>query len=443
LIYDDEMDKYKAEFFIEHFEKNGILFKQCNDVLYHYIEKDGCYKPIKQNEERACINQYISPKVRRVINTAITDEVIKRIKSNPDLKIEQTDFNRDQYLINVKNGVLNVKTYKLEEHSPNYCFNYVLNVEFKEGMRLEDCPILKIFYETSLDGNKEKLKLLLQLIGYSCSNITSGKVAFFLIGPPHSGKSLVISLLGEIVGIDNYSSLYLHQLSDRFAIAKLSEVRVNLASEIRNTKIKNLQTFKSITGNDFIEAEFKGKDMFKFRAQARLIFAGNSLPFISEEEVTSAFVDRLVVLRFIKSIPKEKWDTELLNKLIAEKNIIFSLAVLTLNELINNNYQFAKPQDCQAFLDDYRDELETADSFIENCCVLDPDSKVHKNILYAAYVKYCNDNCVSNCYDSDVFSKKIEGREGIEKTRFRQNGNPLAGFKGIGFKLNHSNEDLD
>lgn len=74
----------------------------------------------------------------------------------------------------------------------------------------------------------------------------------------------------------------------------------------------------------------KGKDPFEFVFRGKLIFAGNVLPTSRDADVTNAFLERLTVLAFTQSVPKDKQDPDLLQKLLLEKDAIFSLAVKAL-----------------------------------------------------------------------------------------------------------------
>ena len=100
------------------------------------------------------------------IPTDYISEILKRLKLCADIQVSVDDFNYRVNLMNVKNGALEYRTGKLLSKNRNYKFTYRLNVNYLADANIEDAPNFKKFCETSLQGDTQKIELLLQFIGY-------------------------------------------------------------------------------------------------------------------------------------------------------------------------------------------------------------------------------------------------------------------------------------
>lgn len=171
-----------------------------------------------------------------------------------------------------------------------------------------------------------------------------------------------------------------------------------------------------------------------------MLYAGNILPPIKNEDISTAFVDRLTVLKFSHSIPKEERIYDLFEKLKNEADDIFSLAINTITELIKNKYDFTTPQDSIELLNDYSFQQTNIDIFINERCSFGESLKTHSATLYELYKKFCTENAICPI-SQNLFSQKIGSIKGVTNGRFRINGgNPARGFYGISIKKDYTQD---
>ena len=209
-------------------------------------------------------------------------------------------------------------------------------------------------------------------------------------------------VLTHLIGEDLVSSVQLDSLSGRFNRAQLANKKLNYCGEIKATKLHDIAVFKMITGGDRIEGELKGKDAFFFTPSCKLVFSGNALPGTTEADATKAFTNRLVVLLFNQSIPKEKQDKSLLEKMLGEKDSIFTLAIYSLHDLKRRNYQFTLPQESVEYIEGFSHSENSVLSFIEECCEIGNDQRAFNVDLVSAYSKFCKENGLEQ-YDRGKF----------------------------------------
>jgi len=417
----------------EHILKQNIFYC-CNDRMYFYNDDEGRYVFIDPNNEWHCLSFFFDESIRRAIKPSEVDQILKRIKYTADIQIAVDDFNNDTQVINIRNGVLDYNTGKLYQKMSDFRFTYQYNVSYKKDTDYTKVPNFNKFTMTSLDGDPKKIKLLLQIIGYLCSPLMQAKKCFIFLGEPNSGKSLMLHLIEYIAGRENISNIQLEKLGQRFSCAVLSTKQLNICAELSAKPLRDIEMFKLIVGGDTLSGEFKGKDVFEFKNRCKLLFAGNILPPIKNEDISTAFIDRLVILNFPHSIPKEERDYELLGKLEEEADYIFSLAINELLPLIQNNFQFEMPDDTSEILNDYSFQQTNIDEFLEERCELEAEARIHFVDMYKAYGQFCEDNGI-NPISQNLFSQKLRSVNGVKGGRFRINGSKsMRGFYGINIK---------
>ena len=327
-------------------------------------------------------------------------------------------------------------------HDSRFRFTYQVNASYLQDPKYINCPTFEAFCRSSLDGDTQKRQLLLEIIGYICSDLTVGKCAFFLQGQPNSGKSIVAEFTGQMFDPSLVSNVPLHQLGDRFSRAELAGKKVNIAGEIAGRALRDISLFKSITGSDRIMGEFKGRDPFYFSPRCKLLFAGNTLPRTTEADTTAAFANRLVVLLFNQSIPPEKQDKNLLGRLCKEADSIVTLALHALQDLMERNFVFALPEDSKAFLESFVNRSNVLSGFIKERCILSPEARVFNTDLFAAFVDYCAQNGLE-ALSLSLFHDLLSGIPGVYAKRIRIGKENRQGHVGISLKKSESHGTLE
>lgn len=414
------------------------------EKLLQYQRDHGYYRQIPQPE------QYVSERLeagdfRAQLSPKDIQDLVKKMRWHPDCASEMDQFNAKETLINTRDAVLDFTTGEVQDHSPDCLFTYAVNARYLSDPASVFCPAFDHFCKTSLAPLQrkndetdravieQKRHLLLEMIGYICCDSNAGKCALFLKGAPDSGKSVIIKFIQLLFEPELISSIQLHQLSDRFAKAELFGKKLNVSGEIQGKKLREISTFKCITGGDSIEAERKGKDPFSFIPRCKLLFAGNVLPTFSESDTTNAFANRVKLLLFHHSIPKEAQDKNLLNKLLAERDAIFTLAMDALRELRDRNYRFTIPEESIEFLRSFEGQDDSVKTFLADCCVIEPKARIFNSDLYNAYEHYCRENGLEVLSQQD-FSDMLVSILGIPSKKTRIGPRTCQGRIGIGLK---------
>lgn len=102
----------------------------------------------------------------------------------------------------------------------------------------------------------------------------------------------------------------------------------------------------------------------------------------------------------------------LIEKLKEEADSIFSEAIDAVAQLINNNYTFPVMEDADTILSDYSFQQTHIDNFIEECCIIGSEYKIHTVALYERYIEFCAANGVK-AISQNLFSQKINSKRTV------------------------------
>ena len=209
--------------------------------LYYYDRRRGVYRPSGE--------EYISRAFKKVLDdqgaadqwsTHLAREVREYIRTNAPKLWTRPRRN----LIDLKNGILDVKARKLYRHTSKFLSPIQIPVEFDPQAK---CPWWEKFIKQIFP--KDAQDLAWEIIGYLLVAITFLQKAFLLLGEGGNGKSTFLNAVIKFVGADNVSNVSLQQLaSNRFAAASLEGKLANICADLPATRLEDTQLFKGITG---------------------------------------------------------------------------------------------------------------------------------------------------------------------------------------------------
>ncbi|MCD8014612.1 MAG: phage/plasmid primase, P4 family [Lachnospiraceae bacterium] len=376
----------------------GVLAKVMSErqhIIYaaeQYLEyRDGVYVEISEDEVQHLVQEQL---LDRESKTAYIVDAQKQWKLRVLHPIQ--DLNANPYIINVKNGLYDVRENVLMEHTPDYLSTIRLEVSYDSKA---DCPQFKKFLVDSMEGDMEQVNLIQEMLGYFLIPVNNAQKCFIIVGAADAGKSILLRVLNEILlGTKNVSNVAWQSLNERFKTAELFGKLANIFADLPTANIEDNGIFKALVGEDFLTVEKKNKNPFSFQNTARLLFSCNNIP-LNYGDRSEGFYRRLIIIRFNHAVPPEKRDPEFLDKLRAETDGIFLFALKGLKRLLDNRFTFSEVEKNKSELQNYREESSSVLSFVRDCCTLYPNGKesVYSLELYKAYEKYCSDNGMVAC----------------------------------------------
>lgn len=400
---------------------------ETRDVYYggesFLIYENGVYNISGEKEAGRIIMDYMLPNY--CIMASIRD-----CREQWDILVSKDfdDFNRNPYLVNVRNGLLDIRDMKFKEHTPSYLSTVQLNVEYNPQV---DCPQFKKFLNEVLDC--KLIPLVQEIVGYLLTTNTASQKAFVFWGPARTGKSTLLWVVEYLLlGKKNVSNIPWQEIGDKFKTAELLGKLANVFSDLPSKSIDDTGIFKVVTGEDYLMAEKKNKNPFKFKPFARLVFSCNELPR-NYVDRTEGFYRRLIIVPFNRQIEKSKIDKALKYKFQREKEGILNWALEGLKRLYENNFEFSENELTDGVKKEYKRENNNVISFVEECCEIDSLFSCSRIELYEAYKEFCVEAGLK-ALSQIKFNKELEGNFNITRSRNRK----LRSWNGVRIKL----EDL-
>lgn len=224
---------------------------------------------VKNSEE------LVKPKVRLQIIAAIKQEGRNR-------QPKELDENQVQFL----NEIWNVET---GEHAPATPEYFTTNpLPWRVDAEEEATPGIDALFEAWIikEGHQDHTwtRTLYEVMAYAMLTKQPLQTLIALTGAGANGKGTFIRLLKKFLGTENCATTELHALQSRsFETSFLYRKLAVFMSEISQNDIKNTNLLKSLSGEDDIRYEFKGKGVFSAKSYATIIMATNALPLTPDK----------------------------------------------------------------------------------------------------------------------------------------------------------------
>jgi len=379
----------------------------------YYFYDHGVYEPMEDLAAFAAVRGFMQ-------KTAKTSEISDAEKQwRSAIRKQVREINSNPFIINVRNGLYNVLDGSFKPHTTEYFSTVQLNVNHDPTAK---CPRFLEFLHGILPATE--IPLIQEIFGYLLIPVNKAQKSFVFVGAPNAGKSTLLSIAQDILlGSDNVSNIPWQALGDRFNKAELFGKLANIFADLPSKAVDDGGIFKALTGEDYVTAERKNKDPFSFRPYARFLFSCNDIPK-NYADRSEAFFRRLILMRFEKSVPLEKRDPNLRERLAEEADGIFAWALDGLRRLMSNSYRFTETEQTALELRRYRIESSSSLMFIEECCEINEKYECVRNILFEKYRDYCNQNGFKALSQTN-FNKDLEAsgngvERGLEKVSRRK-----------------------
>lgn len=294
--------------------------------------------------------------------------------------------------INLRNGLFNVDTLKLEPHTQEVFFTSQLPFDYDEDA---GCPTMHQFLRTALvqPGTEiedaELRDLVWEALGYSLTADTGKRVSFWLQGESNTGKSVLINLIQALAG-DSHTTIDLTSMaSNTYQLADVAGKRIVTFTEPRANSVLADDHYKRLVSQDAIQARQIFGKPFTFVPICKVWGAMNELPRIVDR--SDAIFNRVILIPMNRVIPLDKRDPELTDKLRNELSGIFNHAITGLLRLRRRG-KFTVSQQSENARAAYKQENDVEAAFVDDWCIRDTEARIDAQTLYDAYASWCKRN---------------------------------------------------
>lgn len=364
---------------------------------------------------------------RRLSKWAFMSEAHSRITSmvsgaQSDLPVTPDELDTDTWLLNVRNGTLNLRTKEFRGHQSDDLITKLADVEYEP---VADCPVWEAFLDRIMGGDKELISFLQRAAGYALTGDTSEQCMFILYGTGANGKTTFLQALSDAMGDyarQTPTDTLLVKRGDTIPndVARLKGARLVTAAEADEGRRLAESLVKQMTGGDKLSARFLHGEFFDFAPTFKIFLATNHKPTIKGTD--HAIWRRIRLIPFAVEIPEEEQDRELADKLREELTGILAWAVRGCYDWQENG--LGMPAEVKNATAAYRDEMDVVGEFMSECTYepkpgTDPTEAagvtVKANDLYKEYQEWCED-AGERAVTRTSFGRKLTER-GYEKKR--------------------------
>jgi putative DNA primase/helicase len=336
-----------------------------------------------------------------VARWALTSE--KRERLNAMIALAQSEqpipiavecLDAEPWLLNCENGTLDLRTGELRSHEREDFLTKICPLEYPTEAGVD--PVLWLeFLDTIFDGNAELIGFMQRLLGMSLVGEVFEHLLPIFHGSGSNGKSVLQQAWGGVLGPD-----YAMAAPDGFLVATKSDKHPTEVADLFGKRFVYVNEtadggrlseslVKRLSSSERIRARWLHKDFFEFPPSHTITLSTNHKPIIRGTD--AGIWRRLRLVPFAVTIPDDKQDKDLTNKLKAEYPAILRWAVLGCLEWQQNGKDLKAPEEVIAATQEYRAEQDILGGFIEEYCNVGEKEKYQARSanLYAAWHAYC------------------------------------------------------
>lgn len=313
--------------------------------------------------------------------------IIKLSRSLLEIPNEMLD--KDPFILNTPEGIVDLKTGKISEHDPScYCTKMTSVTPSSDFMEM---------WFDALDGvtglDKEYQYFLKCHAGSCLIGHVYEEALLIVYGEGGNGKSTIFNseahVLGDYAGKIPAESLTTRAKNVKVDLAELTGKRFVLASETEEGQRLSISMLKQIASVDEISAERKYYSPFKFTPTHSTILYTNHLPKVGSSD--KGTWRRIVVAPFTQEIKNPR--TDYIDELIEKAGgAILTWMIEGARHYIDNGFMYPKCQVVEDAKSLYREENDWISHFITDWCVTGINEKEMSSTLYQAYREWSNGN---------------------------------------------------
>jgi len=341
------------------------------------------------------------------------------------VKSDHLDIN--PWLINCRNGTVNILTCEFTEHRQTDLITKIANVDYDPQA---DCPMWKQFIREIMNYKSDVINFLQTASGWAITGDIREQTMFILYGSGANGKSTFLNTIMALLGdyaLATPTETFMRKTGDQITndIARLRGARFVTTTEAEQGKRLSEPLIKKITGNDQMTARFLYGEYFNFTPTFKIFMATNHKPVIKGTD--HGIWRRIKLIPFTTRITEDKQDKDLESKLITEASGILNWLLEGVARWKNEG--LVAPEAILHATDEYRGEMDVIGNFIKEKCVEQVGISIRIRELYKAYSDWCDDNN-EHAVSERFFSLRLK-EMGYEQCRTAE----ARFWKGLGLKV--------
>ena len=344
------------------------------------------------------------------LESAYTIKAVKGLMQAEVRRVTHQCLDAEPFLLNVQNGILDLRTGELLPHSPEHLMTKIAAVDYNASAQ---CPSFQQFIGGVTCSRVELVTYLQETLGYSLSGDMSLQCSYWQIGAGANGKSTLNNTLQKVMGSYALKLPVETLLVSRKKgagnpdpqLMNMPGSRIVFVTEMADGSQLNEAAFKDLVSTDPLPARnLYAKKVASIRPQFKLWPAFNEVPLVS--------TTMNGVWRRIETIPfdmdydgkdADKRDKGMEHRLAAESEGILAWCVDGFMQVWKraggdlSQLNIEAPECCQLLKASYRASLDIVGNFVRECLVQDEvnnsdEGQIPAKLLFETYMHFCKSN---------------------------------------------------
>ena len=351
------------------------------------------------------IRKNVTMAAKRIQGVSRLNAIVELGRTEPEIPVMPDKLDTHPHLLNVQNGLVDLRTGELNPHEPTYLITKILPFDYDPSAK---CPRFLQFLAETFRGERELITYLQRVFGYVLTGDATEQVFFILNGGGANGKSTLLNITSYVMGMyaghTPSETLIAHRMgrSSSNDLARLNGLRLVTASEFNPGEKLASGLVKQLTGNEKITARFLYQEHQEFVPGFKLMLATNDIPQMDAAD--DALFRRVIIIPFERVFTKEEQDRSLADKLKAEAEGILAWMVRGAIDWYAGG--LATPHRIASIVDGIRRDMDPVAQFLDEACILGSSHETTAAALHAAYMTWAYRHGLAHC-DSRNFGKII------------------------------------
>lgn len=347
----------------------------------------------------------------------------------------------DDDKINLLNGLYDTTLMELYEHTPTYLTTVQIPIKYDESAQ---CPHWRKFAKDVLTDDCYEAGTLWEVIAWLMTSARSQQKSLWVLGSASSGKSTFFNALRAFLSRQNVHDTSLIRLQEsKFEAQYIMGKLACMCSDMPDQKLRTIDTFKNITGNDPVMAERKHGARYNFISFAKLVMSSNLL--IKSFDTSEAWYRRFYVLPLERNFEDNPAIGRRLEKLLSdpkELSGVFNEAIKVLPRVLDNG--ITETPSMKKALAEFQRLTDPLSGWLDTDMVKDGDGLVPKTIVYESY-RVDTADTGQMIQTQQAFGRAVKKlRPFIQETHVRIGDKQVWCYRGIRFSESslHFSENL-
>jgi putative DNA primase/helicase len=323
---------------------------------------------------------------RRAESSAGVSGALTLAGTEQEIVVTPDDLDADPFLLNCRNGTLDLHTGELRPHRPADLLTKMTGAAYDPSAA--GAAFAGFLERVQPDAGMRAY--LARLTGLSLEGRVTAHILPIHCGTGANGKSTfvdaVMAALGDYADAADPELLTARDFAAHpTGTADLFGLRLAILHESDRGRRLAEATVKRLTGGDRIKARRMREDFWHFTPSHTFAMLTNHKPDISGTD--EGVWRRVRLIPWDVVVPEEERDEHLGDRLALELDYVLGWLVSGYRDWCARGLD--EPQQVTAATDAYRAESDALTRFIDQRCLTGPHFRVRSSELFAAWLKWC------------------------------------------------------